>query len=424
MKVINKIKITKRQVWIEIENNFKQYFYEDFWMSSDEIDFSLIPKEVLIIPFILNIAPIIWACNLNISTPVLDSNFKKSLNGLKRAFKKQYPELSWNGTIKSRGINVKTDSKFISDEIVMLFSGGIDSLSLSQANLDKKQYLLTILDSGSNLGGVFFNKKGKYIIKDYAKSIGSNSIFIKSNFRNFINYEFLSKNFFSISNWWGEVQHGIGLAGFLIIPGHLHNIKTMLMAADFSGDQMLDMRWGSSKLIMSHLKMPNSNFFHTCYDLTRQDKIKKISEQYRLQKKITRIICCFTAKDEFNCGKCKKCILTMTGFIAAGVDYRNFDFTTTKKDFIKNTKNLFQLNDFLNYFFWSDIQRHILPRQDYVKLKLDHEFIDILMRFAKIDMEKKYRQTQWRFKLLHQIKFFIRKIPLSSIMIKQIKSLI
>jgi len=97
VEIIKKIKVLKRNLLIEITEDYRTYFHEDFWMSSNEIDFRKIPEEILTIPFLLNIAPIIWACNLKVTIPQIDSTLKHSLSRLKQAFKKQYPEIKWAG---------------------------------------------------------------------------------------------------------------------------------------------------------------------------------------------------------------------------------------------------------------------------------------------------------------------------------------
>lgn len=422
MEIIKKIKVLKRKVLIEITEDYRTYFHEDFWMSSNEIDFRNIPEEILMIPLLLNIAPIIWACDLKVTIPGIDTTVRHSLIRLKQAFKNQYPEIKWSGSINSQGFESKIPSKTSKDGVVLLYSGGIDSLNLSQDYLDKQQYLLTIRGSDIKLSDDRLYKTLKLNFQNYAKSIRAISIFMVSNFKNFINYEFLSKSFPSIPNWWGEIQHGIGLAGFLVIPGYFYSVKTALMATDFSGEEMINMRWASTRLIMSSLRLPFSHFSHEGYHLSRQDKIKKISEKYRKIKNITSVRSCYSAQSEINCGRCNKCMLTMMGFIAAGIDYRHFGFSEPKTEFIRNAKKLFSINHFFDFPMWNGVQKQIVSREEYVRLGLDDEFIDMLMWFKKIDLVKKYRRSQRLFNFSRLILYFIRKIPYSDILIKKIKS--
>lgn len=422
MEIIKKIKVLKRKVLIEITEDYRTYFHEDFWMSSNEIDFRNIPEEILMIPLLLNIAPIIWACDLKVTIPEIDTTVRHSLIRLKQAFKNQYPEIKWSGSINSQGFESKIPSKTSKDGVVLLYSGGIDSLNLSQDYLDKQQYLLTIRGSDIKLSDDRLYKTLKLNFQNYAKSIRAISIFMVSNFKNFINYEFLSKSFPSIPNWWGEIQHGIGLAGFLVIPGYFYNVKTALMAADYSGEEMINMRWASTRLIMGSLKLPLVHFSHQGYDLSRQDKIKKMSDKYRKIKNITSVRSCYSAQSGINCGRCQKCMLTMMGFIAAGIDYRYFGFSEPKTAFIRNAKKLFSINHFFNLPLWGEIQKQIVSREEYVSLGLDDDFINMLIWFKKIDLTKKHSQSQRLFKFSRLILYFIRKIPYSYILIKKIKS--
>lgn len=421
MEIIKKIKVLKRNVLIEITEDYRTYFHEDFWMYSNEIDFRKIPQEILMVPLLLNIAPIIWACDLKVTIPRIDTTVRHSLSRLKQAFKKQYPEINWSGSINSKGVESKIPSQTSKDEVVLLFSGGIDSLNLSQDYLDKQQHLLTIRGSDIKLSDDKLYKTIKLDLQNYAKSINANSIFIESNFKNFINYEFLTRNFLSIANWWGEIQHGIGLASFLVIPACLHGVKIALMASDYSGEEMINMRWASTMLIMSSLRLPLCDFSHEGYDLSRQDKIKKISDKFRKKEKITIVRTCFSAQSNINCGRCNKCMLTMMGFIAAGTDYRYFGFSEPKNEFIRNAKKLFSINRFFNLPLWIEIQKQIVSRKEYVSLGLDDELIDILMWLQTIDLDKKYRRSHRLFKFYRLFLYLIRKIPYSYILIKKIK---
>lgn len=105
---------------------------DDFYWKCYSIDLRNINDEVLTIPLLLNIAPVIWANDLVLELDFIDETLQKSLMIIKDNFKIMYPSLEWSGTIENRSIighSSNADNiKHTKGKPLILFSGGLDSV--------------------------------------------------------------------------------------------------------------------------------------------------------------------------------------------------------------------------------------------------------------------------------------------------------
>jgi hypothetical protein len=424
--IIETIEVTQHRVLIKISPSFSNYFKEDFWFSCDSVDLRTLPQEILITPFILNIAPVIWACGVKATLPYIDATLKDRLPLIKQGFKQVYPFLDWSGEIYSDQVTHSPELDQDESRIALLFSGGVDSINLSQDFLQKEQILLTIRGADVKLDDDQGWQEVKSFVKSYADKIKAKNLTIESNFATFINHHFLAKRFFNIPEWWGMVQHGLGLAGFLVIAGWQFQPKKMLMASDLSLSQMQGVEWASVCLIMKYLQLPTAHFQHMSYELTRQEKINKLANKYRQHSEITPVRVCYASRGGRNCGKCRKCMLAMFGFLAAGLDYQIFGFSTAHDHFISAVKKeLFTAKHSLNTvanLLWIDIQNHILTRSEYGSIGLQPGLIDVLMYFKAININQVSKKLQLRQAPKRYFVFIARNIPLLSTIYAYLKT--
>lgn len=71
---------------------------EDFWCEYDS-DMSGVSEHIGNIPYILNIAPVIWALNIEARVRVIDNDLIIALPVLRDALRTMYPALTWEGAI-------------------------------------------------------------------------------------------------------------------------------------------------------------------------------------------------------------------------------------------------------------------------------------------------------------------------------------
>jgi hypothetical protein len=415
--IVEDIVIDEHRVVVKITPAFKAYFTQDFWFSCDVLDLKKIPESHLLVPFILNIAPVVWACGLNVTVPFMDAKLLTSLLSVKAQFKTMYPALSWSGNIDCAKIVHSTEAKTDKNRVALLFSGGVDSINLSQECLQKQQILLTIRGADVKLDDDQGWQEVKAFVHRYASQINATTLTIESNFATFINYQLLSKQFFSIPEWWGMVQHGIGLAGFLLISASAYQPSQLLMASDCSAMQMKDLSWGSVSSIMQNLKLPPYEFTHTSYELARQEKITNLASNYRAYGQVIPVRVCYTTRGGKNCGVCRKCLLAMLGFAVSGVDYQPFGFPTAHGDFIKIVKKkLFTTKHHVtgvSKVLWLNLYSHIMPREYYKSLGLPLELIDAVMWLKAVDIEAVSKRSQRYFFIRRILSYWSRQLPFS-----------
>lgn len=120
---------------------------EDFWCEYDS-DISDVPEHIANISYILNIAPVVWALNVEARVRVIDYDLCAALPVLRDALRTMYPALPWQGSI------VADETKLTLPEgrgHGIFFSGGLDSVFSTFRHLDEKPTLFTIRGSDISL---------------------------------------------------------------------------------------------------------------------------------------------------------------------------------------------------------------------------------------------------------------------------------
>jgi hypothetical protein len=119
-------------------------------------------------------------------------------------------------------------------------------------------------------------------------------------------------------------------------------------------------------------------------------------------------------------------MLAMFGFLAAGLDYQIFGFSTAHDHFISAVKKeLFTAKHSLNTvanLLWIDIQNHILTRSEYESIGLQPELIDVLMYLKAININQVSKKLQLRQAPKRYFVFIARNIPLLSTIYAYLKT--
>jgi hypothetical protein len=415
MQLINDIIVNKHQLTVKINADFKNYFVEDFWLKCDSLDLEAIPKQILIIPFILNIAPVIWVNNLTVQLPYIDANLERSLSAVKTELMKIYPDTMWAGSISSASI-IDSQSEILDQSaICLLFSGGVDSVSASQELINHKQLLVTLRGADIKLDDNIGWQEVKQSVTNYAKEINAKTFFIESNFTIFLNQHILAKRVKHIPNWWGNVQHAIGLAGFMALPAWKFGIRKVAMASDLSVSQMKGMQWASVSSLIESLSWSDCQLVHASNLYTRQDKINRFVKKYKETSIVTPIRVCYESRGGKNCGKCRKCSLTMLNLLVAGIDYQVFGFSLAKDVFAHKMQHTFFKIDYeisqVSLALWKDMIDKIQPRGYYEKAGFSTDLLDLMDWLRGFDIESHADKTVAYAQKKRKIITFAKQIP-------------
>jgi hypothetical protein len=427
MQLINEIVVNKHQLTVKINDNFKKYFVEDFWLKCDTLDLEVIPKQILIIPFILNVAPVIWANNLTVQLPYIDAHLERSLSAIKAELAKIYPDTTWGGSISSAA-TVDSKPKILDQSaICLLFSGGVDSVSASQELINCKQLLVTLRGADIKLDDNIGWQEVKQSVTNYAKEINATTFFIESNFTVFLNHLVLEKRVKHIPNWWGNVQHAIGLAGFMTLPAWQFGIGKVAMASDLSVSQMQGMQWASVSSLIESLRWSDCQLVHASNLHTRQDKINQFVKKYKDTGILTQVRVCYESRGGKNCGKCRKCTLTMLNLLVAGVDYEEFGFSLPKGVFAHKIQHTFFKIDYeipqVSLALWKDMIVHIKARSFYEKAGFSIELLGLMNWLRSFDIESHAGKTVAYAQKRREIIAFAKQIPFLYATYRMIKRL-
>lgn len=185
------------------------------------------------------------------------------------------------------------------------FSGGVDSFySLLKllASDSKPTHLIFAHGFDIPLSSIDRYAMVRGHIEVIAKELGVETVFPSSNIRELTN-AFCD---------WGVVQHGPSLAALALTMQH--RFASVVVPATFTfaeqfpwgSHPMIDPLWSTEVVAITH---------HGC-EATRVQKVQHISES---RVALDNVRVCWKVKDgSYNCGKCEKCIRTMTNLVVAG----------------------------------------------------------------------------------------------------------
>lgn len=390
IKIVD-IKIDKHDIYIdyEIDSCLSVYFNLEnkFHIHYDE-DISTVTKSVAVIPFITNILPLVWLTDATLEVEELDKDFYESLDKIKEGYAKMYPLVEWRGKYKVAK-KIKNSPK--SNRYSIFFSGGIDSTASLLRVLERKPILITIWGSDIWEHDVAGWENAKDTVDRFAKYFRLDTMYLKSNFRKFIQEGELNKNFSSLLNdsWWHGVQHGIGLLGHVAILSYVYGIKTHYIPATYTKEDG-KVTCASYPTIDENVRFCGCNIIHEGFDITRQQKIDLISNYFsNKQEKIDLRVCYMERGNKMNCCHCEKCYRTIMGLIASGADPQEYGFEVDEK-LLKSIPKEIASKKFLSkatITLWLEIQQKFLKNKSEMKYPKNVRWI---YHFDFVNQKKRY----------------------------------
>lgn len=372
-----------------------------------ELDVTNVPDSIAVIPFLSNILPIAWIFNLKIVIPELDSVFYNSVENIKSGYKNMYPKLKFNGKLVVEKIINNENKSYMKSAV--LFSGGVDAFNTLLNHHDEKPDIITIFGADISLkdkqGMTTVNQKNK----ETAIKLGIDYYAVYSNFRESINYSYLSNYVAEKINceWWHDFQHGIALIGLATPLAHMNKYSKVYIASSFTANDIGNYTCASDPTIDNHFKYSNTVTIHDGYEFSRQDKIHNICQFIKKNNIIIKLRVCWISNGGENCCSCEKCYRTIMGIIAEGgnpIDY-GFELNNKlRKKMIKYLKkNLKYDTKNLRAFKYIPIQHYIPIQSRFNKnYKLEDTPKDLIW-FRNIKIASKDR------KMYYFIKKFIKQ---------------
>ncbi len=363
---------------LNVSPSLRKYFLKDtsYVQYDSSIDISTVDNSILSIPIVAAIAPIAWAVGADVMVPMLDSNYLSSLSRIKAVYKDFHPNFSFSGNIQS---GKAVSNRFGARRNAMLFTHGVDSLTSYLKHKQEKPELFSICGVPDiPPSETKFWSRMCSDITDFAHHDSVRAFQIKTDVYRNINHELLGKEFKII--WWGDAAAGLFLLGMCAPLTAVRGIGTVIVASSYTRDFKKASAFNPS--IDNNTSWADVSALHDCYELSRQQKLNYLCQSENLPY-LSRLRVCFESAHKTNCGKCEKCLRTITGLAIEGIDPNKCNFDIDKKTFpqLKDnfTKGVFRADPGLIYI-WSDIQKRI-PEFIDTDIKGSKEFLTWLRGF-------------------------------------------
>ncbi len=354
-----------------------------------DIDISDIPKSILVIPFVANMAPLVWLTNSNLWIEEVDRRYYDSLYRVKNSYQNMYPHYKFGGNI----ISAKTvyNKYNIERSAVQLFSGGLDAITTTIRISDKEPILI-------NIFGWCKNDKENYNIFEsdkknisiFSKKNNLESNFIKSNFAIIINSKNVDNKYKKNlkDSWWHGLQHGMSFIGHAIPLAYKYKAEDIYIASSYALDGVRN-TCSSDPAVDIEIKYASGGVVHDGFELNRQQKLSLIvNKQKEIKSDYPLRVCSFNDR---NCCKCEKCFRTILGLIAEGADIKKFGFEINgdiKKHFVDLMDNNIQFwgVEKESRVYWPMIRKRMLENKNNIQEK---EFVEWFLNYDFLTNRKK-----------------------------------
>lgn len=287
-----------------------------------------IPDSIAVIPFLVNVLPIIWVADMDLYVHDVDKDFLECIPVVKRGYEKMYPMLYFKGSIRAEKVTYNCVERGVY-RCATFFSGGLDAFATLLAHINEKPDLITV--RGADIS-VYDNDSWQTVICQnhrVTEEYDVSQLTISSNFAIFINksrLETLIKG--SGDNWWHGFQHGIGLLGIAAPLAYVLNLSRIYIASSYTAADHVTC--ASDPTIDNHVRFCGTEIIHDQYEYDRFEKTRHILEYARTYNKKPYLRVCYQPESNGqNCCKCEKCIRTAVAIHVLGGDIRDFGFDDT-----------------------------------------------------------------------------------------------
>ena len=269
----------------------------------------------------------------------IDKDFYECIDKLRNAYVEMSPMFSFKGHVTATKIVYNKISKNrAQNNVVSLFSGGLDAYSTLIAHLDERPKTFTIWGADISLE----DEKGWNIVRNTASENGNQfnlpePAFVKSNFRTFLNVALLDEMVKESNDfWWHGYQHGIGMLGLAAPIAYKYDIDTIYIASSFSvGDSVI---CASFPTIDNNVRFAGCKVIHDQFEFSRQKKIEYVSAYCTKNHTNIPLRVCWKTTGAYNCCECEKCFRTIYGFLSIGQDPKLYNLNFTPRQIRKSKR--------------------------------------------------------------------------------------
>ena len=353
------------------------------FINKPNIDLNSVPESILVIPLFVNLLPVAWISNSTLIIDKLDKTLFNSLENIKNGFREMYPLAPFEGEVKVKKLDENRYN--FQNKYLCLFTYGVDSLHALINHIEECPILTTFwgADVAIESPNCWVNVDKN--ISNFAKNHNLDNVFIKSDFRRFMDTDLLMEEFgdvlYNNGNWWSAIQHGIALIGQNVILAYLYKVETIIIGGTYSYQinelfNLKVMRCGSSPNIDNRFKFANCNVVHYGYNSTRANKLEQIVSYSKEHNEKFNLHVCWHSSEGVNCNICEKCARTLLYLMSIGENPNDYGFNVTEDSLnqikIDFKKAVYDREKIGGWSLYSTVFAYWLPIQN--NLKKDVEY--------------------------------------------------
>ena len=374
----------------------KPYFTTDTLFIDYAEEVSMVPKSILVAPFVASIIPLMWVTNTVMWVEEIDQTFYDCIHRVRDAYQRLYSHYPLQGNIISaRFVDNQLDVK---RDALLLFSGGLDA-NCSYVRIHEQNPLL-------------FNIQGWYKqlsdvdhaadadirdCGDFAKREGRDFTYAKSNFAVVVREDLWTKNIrpkFGDS-WWHGFNHSMAFITIAMPLAYKHGIKNIYIASSVP--------MGEFCMCASHVTTDSEFRFagigkcvHDGSELVRQGKVQVVVDyQRKTGKPYPMRVCSF---NDHNCCECEKCFRTVLGLVGEAADLADFGFYFDKSLKDHWAEVMYRRSGLMS--FRSEKVLHwpyIIPRMKANYERMTQEQKELVDWFLSFDFDKAQKESRMRY---------------------------
>lgn len=380
----------------KVTGKLREYFSNDVLFIEYAEDVSMVPKSILVAPFVASILPLMWVTNTVMWIEEIDQSFYDSINRVKDAYQRLYSHYKLQGNlIPARFVKNECTKK---REALLLFSGGLDANCSYVRIHELNPVLFNIQGWYQNLG--IEDRAAEADIRDcgeFAKKQGCDFSYAKSNFAVIVRENIWTNRIRPSfgDSWWHGFQHSMAFISIAIPLAYKFGIPNIFIASSVP--------MGEFCMCASHVTT-DSEFryaetgrcIHDGSELVRQAKVQVVVDyQRKTGLPYPMRVCSF---NDHNCCECEKCFRTVLGLVAETANPSDFGFNFNKPLKEHWEEVMYRKAGLMS--FRSEKVLHwpyIIPRMKTNYDKMNQEQKDFVDWFLSFDFEKAQKESRWRY---------------------------
>jgi hypothetical protein len=355
----------------ECKGRIEKFLTANHFFAQYNVSLYGVPEQLLIIPFLSMVCPIVWANQGILHVKTIDASYLDSLGQVQSVLGELFPEIGFGGKICAQKV-VESREKARSKSM-MLFSGGVDSLATYIRHKEERPLLVTVRGAEVRLQDL---RRWEAIIREIKHFASGNGLEFRTVCSNFYDlFDHLMGTTFHRElfegTWWVAVMHSLSLVGLCAPLTYVDDVGKIYIASSLTEE--FKRPRGCVPQVDKKVYWSGTSCLHDGYELSRQQKINLIAEFARNEKTSFPLRVCgkrnlklkLTQSGNCSNSKCEKCSRTIIGLELAGLDPNNFGFEATPDFFLEirsSVENHVWKFGCGEKFLWNDILQHAKSR--------------------------------------------------------------